>query len=163
MEISKDEQERADLYHELLNRSRTRNSILSTIEIDMMYKVRDLQALRFFHQHWANENENNILTVRAAYNGALILNKDPLSLLPEQVAMVHDFITNGVMNLIQRAYPTAASQAFGRFSALVISYPEQVDFLTELIVVRRVTDSDEAAGILEASKSTSRPLLNGSL
>ena len=146
------------LSHNLIRRAWGTNALSEITEFRIMAKNNNLEALRFFTKHWVGKVDRE--SVRAAYNGAVILSVDPmLFVTTEHVEAIQAFHNDAASHLPTRLDVEVTS----KFFALVLQHFDRVGFITSIIVDRGIKDPDEINAILTASKEYTAPLTGGVL
>lgn len=147
-----------NLYVALSQRARTINSIVARSQIEMMHDQGNLQDMRFLAKHWGGGI--TMETVRAAHDGAKLLNQEPMELITnEHLQSIHNFTQAARHGGFVLQY----SQTRGELAAVVIQHADKLDFMISLVLERQIIDPDEISRILDTAKESPSPLTGGVL
>jgi hypothetical protein len=153
-----EERELERLYISLANRARNINSIVTRSEIEMMHDQKLLPDMRFFAKHWGGGI--SMETVRAARDGAKLLNQEPMELITEEhLQSVQTFVQRARLGGVGYQY----AQTLARVAAVIIPNTDRLDFIISLVIDRGIADPDEISQVLETAEESPRPLTGGVL
>lgn len=146
------------LYIALSNRARNINSIVTLSEIEMMHDQGLLRDMQFFAKHWCGGI--SMETVRAANDGAKLLNQEPMTFITEShLQSIQSFIQAARRSGVGYQY----NKTRGRVAEVVIMNADRLDFMISLVVERGITEPDEISRILAAAEDSPSPLTGGVL
>lgn len=146
------------LYTVLSNRARKANSIVARSEIEMMHDQKRLEDMQFIAKHW--NDGISMETVRAARDGANLLNQEPMGLITrEHLKAIHNFVQRARLGGVGFQY----AQTLGKIAAVVIQNTDRLDFMISLVLERGIIDPDEISRVLETAEDSPRPLTDGVL
>lgn len=146
------------LYIVLSNRARNINSIVTRTEIEMMHDQGRLEDMQFFAKHWGEGI--SMETVRAARDGAKLLNQEPMELITgEHLKSIQTFVQRARLGGFGYQY----AQTLAKIAAVIIPNTDRLDFIVSLVVDREITEPEEISRVLKIADDAPRPLAGGVL
>jgi hypothetical protein len=146
------------LYIAISNRARNINSIVVRSEIEMMHDQKLLPDMRFFAKHWGGGI--SMETVRAARDGAKLLNQEPMELITEEhLQSIQTFVQTARLGGFGYQY----AQTVARVAAVIIPNTDRLNFIISLVLDRGIADPDEISRVLETAEDSPHPLAGGVL